>query len=148
VRIGHPAVGRQLTSQPQNGAKQPPFSHAFSDRAAHARHHPPISRCFGAVHLRLNGDRKPELVTARDTSKSVSVLINAAGRCAVPDVRRTTVSAAKQAIARTNCRLGKIRGAYSHRVKAGRVISERPRSGTVVPKGSRVDLVVSRGRKR
>jgi hypothetical protein len=109
----------------------------------------PRSRgCFGVVHLRLNGDRKPELVTARDTSKSVSVLINAAGRCAVPDVRRTTVSAAKQGIARTNCRLGKIRGAYSHRVKAGRVISERPRPGTVVPKGSRVDLVVSRGRKR
>ena len=77
----------------------------------------------------LNGDRKPELVTARDTTKSVSVLINATGRCAVPDVRRKTVLAAKREIARTKCRLGEIHRVYSNRVKAGRVVSERPDPG-------------------
>jgi len=96
----------------------------------------------------LNGDGTPELVTARDTTKSVSVLINALGRCAVPDVMRKTVRAAKRELARTNCRLGKIRLGYSNRVKTGRVLSERPRAGTVLPRGGKVDVVVSRGRKR
>jgi hypothetical protein len=96
----------------------------------------------------LNGDRKPELVTARAETKSVSVLINAAGRCAVPDLRRETLLAAKREIALTNCRLGEIRRVYTNRVKAGRVVSQRPSAGTVLRKGGKVDLVVSRGRKR
>ena len=41
----------------------------------------------------------------------------------------------------------KIRRAYSTTVKRGRVISEKPRFGTVLPGGGKVNLVVSRGRK-
>ena len=67
----------------------------------------------------LYGDRKPELVTARDTSKSVSVLINAFGRCAVPDVRRKQLAAAREVIARSNCRLRRVEARYSRTIKAG-----------------------------
>jgi beta-lactam-binding protein with PASTA domain len=53
---------------------------------------------------------------------------------------------AKQTLARANCRVGKLRGVYSNFAK-GFVISQKPRPGTVLPGGSKVNLVVSRGRK-
>ena len=64
------------------------------------------------------------------------------------DVKGQTLPAAKQTIARANCRAGKTRRAYSKTVKRGRVISQKPRPGTVLPKRGKVNLVVSRGRKR
>jgi beta-lactam-binding protein with PASTA domain len=44
-------------------------------------------------------------------------------------------------------RLGKIGRAYSKVVRRGRVISQRPKFGAVLPNGGKVNLVVSRGRK-
>jgi beta-lactam-binding protein with PASTA domain len=58
-----------------------------------------------------------------------------------------TPAAAKRMIARVNCRAGKVGRLYSKRVKRGRVISEKPRFGAVLRGGSKVDLLVSRGRK-
>jgi hypothetical protein len=95
----------------------------------------------------LNGDRLPEVVTANGESHAVFVLNNATGRCGVPKVRRETLAAAKREIVRAGCRVGGIRGMYSA-VRRGRVISQRPISGTVQPAGSAVKLVVSRGRRR
>ena len=63
------------------------------------------------------------------------------------NVKRKTLPAAKRTIARATCRVGKIRRAYSW-VKRGRVISQKPKFGTVLPRGGKVNLVVSRGRKR
>jgi beta-lactam-binding protein with PASTA domain len=59
-----------------------------------------------------------------------------------------TLSAAKDALARINCRVGKVSRAYSRSIKRGRVISQKPGFGAVLPKGSKVNLVISRGRKR
>jgi hypothetical protein len=95
----------------------------------------------------LNSDAKPDVATANSIASTVSVLANTTGLCTVPDVKRKTLSAARLAIARRNCRVGKISGAYSKIVKAGRVISETPRPGTTLRKGGKVNLVVSRGRK-
>jgi beta-lactam-binding protein with PASTA domain len=60
------------------------------------------------------------------------------------------VSAAKRTLARANCRVGKIRRAYSgaySKVKRGGVISQKPNFGAVLPGGSKVNLVVSLGRR-
>jgi beta-lactam-binding protein with PASTA domain len=46
---------------------------------------------------------------------------------------------------RANCRLGKIRRAYSKLVKNGLVLSQKPKPGTVLPKLGKVDVRVSRG---
>jgi beta-lactam-binding protein with PASTA domain len=54
--------------------------------------------------------------------------------------------AARRAITRAHCRVGKIRRAYSKGIKKGHVISEKPKVGTVLFSG-RVNLGVSRGRK-
>jgi predicted NUDIX family NTP pyrophosphohydrolase len=95
----------------------------------------------------LNGDRKPDLATANTYVNTVSVLINTPGLCTVQGVLRKTVPAAKRTIARANCRVGRIRRAYST-LKRGRVISQEPKPGTVLPGGGKVNFVVSRGRKR
>jgi beta-lactam-binding protein with PASTA domain len=56
------------------------------------------------------------------------------------------LSAAKRTLARANCRVAKIRLVYSG-LGRGRVITQEPAFGAVLPGGGKVDLVVSRGRK-
>ena len=75
-------------------------------------------------------------------------ITNNLARCRAPKLRRKALPDARRAIARANCRLGKIRRAYSKTVKRGRVISQKPKPGTVLPNGGKVNLVVSRGRKQ
>jgi hypothetical protein len=95
----------------------------------------------------LNGDGKPELAIASYFS-IVSVLANTSGLGTVPKVTGKTLPAAERAIARANCRVGTIRRAYSKTVKSGRVISQSPKRGRVLPNRGRVNLIVSRGRRR
>jgi beta-lactam-binding protein with PASTA domain len=47
-------------------------------------------------------------------------------------------------LARVNCRVGKVSLDYSRTIK-GLVIRQRPKLGAVLPRGSRVDVVISRG---
>ena len=96
----------------------------------------------------LNGDGKPDLATANYGANTVAVLLNTPGLCTVQNVMGNTLSVAKRSTARAHCRVGKIRRAYSKTVKKGRVISQKPTFGAVLRIGSRVNLVVSRGRKR
>ena len=95
----------------------------------------------------LNGDRKPDLVTANPDPHIVSVLLNTPGVCTVQDVKGQTMPVARRMIARAHCRVGKIRRAYSKEIKKGRVISQKPKPGTVLPGRGKVNLVVSRGRR-
>jgi hypothetical protein len=93
----------------------------------------------------LNGDGRPELVTANWLESNVSVLINQPGLCAVQNVVEETLPAARREITRARCRVGKIRRVYAEYPLKGSVISEKPAFGAVLPIGSRVKLVVSRG---
>jgi hypothetical protein len=95
----------------------------------------------------LNGDGRADLATANLAVASVSVLLNRPGLCTVQNVRQTPLPAAKRTIARANCRVGRIRRVYSRFVRRGRVVSQAPRFGAVLPGGGKVDLVVSRGRR-
>jgi FG-GAP-like repeat/PASTA domain/FG-GAP repeat len=95
----------------------------------------------------LNGDGRTDLVTADGGANAVSVLVNTTVSCKVPRVVKKTLPAAKRAIARAHCRVGTLHRTSS-RIKRGRVVSQKPKPGTVMPAGGRVNLVVSRGRKR
>ena len=75
------------------------------------------------------------------------MLLNTPGLCTVQNVKRQTLPATRRMIARANCRVGKIRRAYSKTVRKGRVISQKPGFGAVLPGGGKVNLVVSRGRR-
>ena len=75
------------------------------------------------------------------------MLINTPGLCTVQNVRGMTLLGCEADDRAANCRVGKIRRAYSKRVELGRVTSQNPKPGTVLPKRGKVNLVVSRGRK-
>jgi uncharacterized repeat protein (TIGR01451 family) len=68
--------------------------------------------------------------------------------CVVPNVKRRTLTAARKALARAHCTLGKVRLAYSQRMQRGRVISQRPAPRTRLRYKGRVNVVVSRGPRR
>jgi uncharacterized delta-60 repeat protein len=69
-----------------------------------------------------------------------------ATKCLVPNVRGKKLAAARKALARRNCAVGKIKRKPSMTVKKGRVISQSRRPGARLPNRSKVNLVVSRGR--
>ena len=67
-------------------------------------------------------------------------------RCLVPRLRGKTLLAATHALAVARCSPGRMSTARSRVVRRGRVISQRPRPGSRVANGTRVRLVLSRGR--
>jgi hypothetical protein len=96
----------------------------------------------------LTGDGKRDLATANFVANTVSVLRNRPGLCTVQDVHGNSMQTAKQTLAHADCRVGTIRRAYSKTVRRGRVVSQRPSFGALLPASAKVNLVVSRGRKR
>jgi uncharacterized delta-60 repeat protein len=68
--------------------------------------------------------------------------------CVVPKAKGKTLVAAKRAIVKAHCSVGKVTRAFSATVKNGRVISQRPKPGAKLAAGSRVTLKVSKGQKR
>jgi hypothetical protein len=67
--------------------------------------------------------------------------------CIVPEVRKQKLARAKSAIRTAHCRVGRVKRAYSARVKRGQVLSQKPRAGARLAEGSTVSLVVSRGKR-
>lgn len=68
-------------------------------------------------------------------------------RCRVPKAVGKTLAAARRAIAGAGCKLGKIKkkhikGPHRH-TRRGKVLSETPRAGKVVPRGTKVSLTVA-----
>jgi ABC-type transport system substrate-binding protein len=69
-------------------------------------------------------------------------------RCVVPNVRGKRVAQARRMLASRRCALGKVTRTYSAKVKRGRIIRQSRRPGARLPRGMRVNVVVSRGRRR
>jgi hypothetical protein len=93
----------------------------------------------------LNGDGLPDLAATNYDNDTVSVFFNRTTVCRVPNVKGKTLADAKPALARAHCRAGTTRAASSTAAAKGRVVSERPAPGTVLPAGGSVDLVIGRG---
>jgi hypothetical protein len=82
---------------------------------------------------------------APDASRSFSI---APAPCMVPKVVGKRLASARVTIARRHCRTGKLGYAYSRKHKKGIVISQSRRPGRVLPARSKINLIVSRGRRR
>ena len=80
-----------------------------------------------------------------DVSQTFAV---APKRCRVPNVIGKRLASAKRTIARRHCRTGRVSHAYARARKRGLVVSQSPRPGRAMPARSKVNLVVSRGRRR
>jgi thermitase len=69
-------------------------------------------------------------------------------RCVVPNVKGKTVARARAMLKARRCSLGRIRRAYSGRVGQGKIMRQSRRPGARLPSGTRVNVLVSRGRRR
>jgi hypothetical protein len=74
-------------------------------------------------------------------------VVLAAPRCRVPRLVGKTLKAARRSLVRAKCRVGTVRRAWSTR-KVGVVVKQRPRPGTRLRAGGRVNVVLSKGRRR
>jgi PASTA domain len=66
--------------------------------------------------------------------------------CSVPKLRGKRLAAAKAVLVKNFCRAGKVTYKSSRTTAKGRVISQSRRAGRSLPAGTKIDLVVSRGR--
>jgi PASTA domain len=69
-------------------------------------------------------------------------------RCVVPKVRGKSIAQARRMLAARRCALGRVTRAYSAKVRRGRIVRQSRRPGIRLPRGTRVHVVVSRGRRR
>jgi subtilase family serine protease len=91
----------------------------------------------GACNVTMSQARS---VTATFTLQSSAPI------CLVPKLKGKSLAAAKSALTQAHCQAGKVTRKYS-KVKKGRVISQRPKPGTNLAAGAKVNLVVSKGKR-
>jgi hypothetical protein len=102
-------------------------------------------KCWGNNYSGQLGDNKACGVVCRTP---VQVVGFGRAQCVVPKVKGKKLAAAKRAIRKAHCSVGKITKAFSKKVKRERVISQKPRPGMTLPAASRVALKVSKGPRR
>jgi len=88
----------------------------------------------------------PDPLTTNNSATTTTRVKAPPAPCLVPNVKRKTLAAAKKAITRAHCRLGRVRLVSSWTVRRGRVIAQRPAPRRHLRNGGKVNLVVSRGR--
>lgn len=67
--------------------------------------------------------------------------------CIVPKLKGKTLAAARRALTKAHCRVGKVTKKFSSSVKSGKVISQKPAPRIRLKKGAKVAVVVSKGKK-
>ncbi len=67
--------------------------------------------------------------------------------CVVPRLIGKRLRVARRMVGRNRCRVGRVRQAYSRRLRRGVVLGQTPRAGRRLRIGARVQLVVSRGKR-
>lgn len=78
------------------------------------------------------------------TVKATFVLLP---KCTVPRLRGKLLKGAERALRAHNCAVGKLKRATSRTVRKGHVISQQPKPGRRLRRGTRVNLLISRGKR-
>jgi hypothetical protein len=86
-------------------------------------------------------------VNLAGSASAASAAVQVPANCFVPKLKGKTLKSARRALKRAHCRLGKVRKRAA-KGKAGRVLKQTPKAHTTLPNGSKVNLVISRKRKR
>ena len=66
--------------------------------------------------------------------------------CKVPRLHGKTLRKARQMLTQAGCKVGKLKRVHSPKVRKGHVISTKPKAGSTHSRGTKVSLVLSRGR--
>jgi alpha-tubulin suppressor-like RCC1 family protein len=99
-------------------------------------------RCWGQNSFGQLGDNR---ACGSRCRTPVQVVGFGRGPCVVPKVTGKKLAAAKRAIGKAHCAVGKVTKVSSKRVKKGRVISQKPKPSTTRPAAWQVALRVSKG---
>jgi hypothetical protein len=82
-----------------------------------------------------------------EDARGVLLSSSATPPCIVPELKGKLLAAARRSIKAHECSVGKIGHAASRTVAERRVISQKPKPGTQLKRGARVNVVVSRGKR-
>ncbi len=66
----------------------------------------------------------------------------------MPKLARKTLPAARKALVKGKCRLGKVTKQFSPKVKRGLVLKQKPKPGLKLANGAKISLTLSNGPKR
>jgi hypothetical protein len=102
-----------------------------------------MTSASGVCTVKYDQPGDSNYTAAPEVTETVNAL--PAAPCVVPKLKGKTLKAAKRALRTHSCSLGKVKRAFSARVKKGRVISQRPTPGRRLKHGAKVSLVVSKG---
>jgi uncharacterized delta-60 repeat protein len=80
-------------------------------------------------------------------SAARSVTATFAARCIVPKEKGKALRTAKRALVKAHCKVGKVKKAFSAKVKKGRVIAQSARPGKKLAPDAKVRLTVSKGKR-
>jgi uncharacterized delta-60 repeat protein len=80
-------------------------------------------------------------------SAARSVAATFAARCIVPKEKGKALRTAKRALVKAHCKVGKVKQAFSAKVKKGRVIAQSAKPGKKLAPGAKIRLTVSKGKK-
>ena len=81
-------------------------------------------------------------------SAARSVTATFTALCVVPKVKGKKLPAAKRALRKSHCSVGKVTRVFSAKVPKGRVISPKPKAGKKLASGARIKLAVSKGKRK
>lgn len=84
---------------------------------------------------------------ASDTNPANASAKRVTKQCVVPKLKKRSLKKAKKALRRSNCRPGKVSRRFSGKIKEDKVVRSGKSARKVLPAGSKVKLVVSRGPK-
>ena len=85
----------------------------------------------------------PEADARVPKESSVDIVVAAASRVTVPDVRGTPLDAAQRTLEKARLTVGRVRERETPEEKPGLVIAQRQEPGSVVARGTAVDLLVA-----
>jgi len=146
--VGEPSIfGRNSAAVlSHTGGPDRSWSPGTSSRARLSNAASPPRDLFGAA-VSLSSDGTTALVSSvRSSFVFTRAGSRSASYCYVPYVTGDMLRSARRAIESTRCRVGKISHVLGSRARSGRVISQRPRPGERLVKGTGVNLKVSERR--
>jgi uncharacterized repeat protein (TIGR01451 family) len=88
---------------------------------------------------------------ADDTSQannSATVVANVVHPCVVPKLKKLRLKKAKKALRKAHCKPGKVKRRFSGKIKKGKVVRSGKHRGVLLPGGTKVKLIVSKGEKQ
>jgi VCBS repeat-containing protein len=109
---------------------------------------PALSNGAWYFHLRTRDNAGNWTATRHVGPFVIAVRTTQQARCVVPNLKGKTLAQARKLLAAGRCALGKVTRARSRLARAGRIVRQSRKPGARLPRGTKVNVVVSLGARR